>query len=360
MSSPGIMARIRIDRPHGAFVLDVNLDLPGTGVTAVFGPSGCGKTTLLRCVAGLESGCHGTVSVAGHSWQDATHFLPTHRRPLGYVFQEASLLTHLSVQQNLRYAIKRSRRPLLQADRDHLVAALNVGPLLGRMPDQLSGGERQRVAIARALLSHPRVLLLDEPLSSLDQTRKRTFLPYLERLKRQVKIPILYVSHDLGEVARLADHVVVLEAGRVVSEGDPTDIFSSLDVPGSQGESTGILLEGTLARRDARWNLACIDFDGGTLWIRDLDRETGTTVRVRVLASDVSITTSNHDDTSILNRLRATVVEIIDQDDALALVRLEVGRRHLFAQLTRRSIARLHLEPGKPVWAQIKSVAVVT
>ena len=199
----------------GAFALDAAFSFPAQGITALSGPSGAGKTTLLRCIAGLTR-LEGRLSVAGEAWQDGRTFLPTHRRPIGVVFQEASLLSHLSVRGNLAYGARRSRAKA-EVGFDDTVELLGLAPLLGRSTANLSGGERQRVALGRALLSQPRLLLMDEPLSSLDAASKAEILPYLERLHRTLAIPALYISHDAGEIARLADRVLFMTAGRILS-----------------------------------------------------------------------------------------------------------------------------------------------
>jgi molybdate transport system ATP-binding protein len=223
----GIEARFRIDWP--GFVLDVDLSLPGRGVTALFGHSGSGKTTLLRCIAGLERAPLGRLAVDGEVWQDASQWLPPHKRPIGYVFQEASLFAHLTVMGNLHYGLKRLRcAPRISLDQ--AIELLGIGHLLDRKPDTLSGGERQRVGIARALAVSPRLLLMDEPLAALDLKRKQEILPYLERLHDELEIPVLYVSHSPDEVTRLADHLVAMEGGRVVAYGPLADTLARLDL----------------------------------------------------------------------------------------------------------------------------------
>jgi molybdate transport system ATP-binding protein len=343
------------------FELDVDLHLPGRGVTALFGHSGSGKTTVLRCIAGLERAAKGRLSFQGEVWQDEGDrvWTPTHRRPLGYVFQEASLFAHLSVLGNLRYGLKRTAT----ADQDHLdqaVALLGIGALLDRKPDRLSGGERQRVGIARALAVGPRLLLMDEPLAALDLQRKREILPYLERLRDELAIPILYVSHSPEEVIRLADHLVVLQAGRAVVQGPLAETLARLDLPFQLGEDAGVVLEAVVGERDATWHLARMDFDGGQLWLRDHDLPLGRRARVRVLARDVSLALASPRDTSIQNVLPGVVDAIgADGHPALALVRVKIGGAMLVARTTRRSVAALGLRPGDPVWAQVKSVAVM-
>ncbi|MBU4499717.1 MAG: molybdenum ABC transporter ATP-binding protein [Gammaproteobacteria bacterium] len=354
----GIRARFKLD--YRGFSLDVDLSLPGRGVTALFGHSGSGKTTLLRAIAGLEQVAGGFLEVNGVVWQDAATFLPTHRRPLGYVFQEASLFHHLSIRRNLEYGMRRVPEAARQVSLDQAVELLGIAPLLDRMPDKLSGGEKQRVAIARALATSPRILLMDEPLAALDLQRKQEILPYLERLHDELDIPVLYVSHAPDEVARLADHLVVLERGCALASGPLGEILARLDLPIRLGEDAGVVLEGEIAELDAEWHLARVAFAGGSLWVRDSGVPVGQHVRVRILARDVSIALDAHTDSSILNILPATVEQLAeDTHPALALVRLNAGGVPLVARITRRSAAKLQLHPGQTVWAQIKAVALV-
>ncbi len=346
--------------PTPGFRLDVNLTLPATGISAIFGPSGSGKSTLLRCIAGLLRADTGYLSVNGQLWQSEGHWCPTHRRPLGYVFQEASLLPHLSAGGNLEYAVKRAPSGQSRAVYQHAVGLMGIGALLDRMPDQLSGGERQRVAIARAILIQPELLLMDEPLAALDDTRKREILPYLERLREELDIPVLYVSHSADEVARLADHLVVMENGKAVAQGPLMDVLSRIDFPVRLGDDAGTVTTVRVVSRDSHWHLVKASFRGGEFWLRDSGDEPGAAIRVRILARDVSLTRSLHEDTSILNRFEATVTQIVpDDDEAMVMVQLTVGSLLLLARITRRSRAHLALAPGQTVWAQIKSVAIV-
>jgi molybdate transport system ATP-binding protein len=237
---------------------------------------------------------------------------------------------------------------------------LDIAHLLERRPAGLSGGERQRVAIARALLTSPRLLLMDEPLAALDAARKSEFLPYLERLHDELEIPVIYVSHASDEVARLADHLVVLDAGKVVASGALGEILARLDLPIRLGEDVGVVLDAVVVERDQAWHLARVRFAGGTLWVRDCGHHTGHSLRVRILARDVSIALDKVDGTSVLNCLPASVAQLADEiHPALALVRLDIGGSPLVARITRRSAARLGLAPGMSVWAQIKAVAVI-
>ncbi|MDP2134970.1 MAG: molybdenum ABC transporter ATP-binding protein [Sulfuritalea sp.] len=364
-----IAAKFRLDYP--GFRLDVDLALPGRGVTALFGQSGCGKTTLLRCIAGLERGA-GRLSIDGETWQDGNAFLPAHLRPLGYVFQEANLFAHLTVQGNLDYGMRRALRRVAGAfpkrdavshnasQRTAIIEMLGIGHLLDRTPGRLSGGERQRVAIARALLTAPRLLLMDEPLAALDLARKQEILPYLERLRDELDIPLIYVSHAADEVARLADHIVVMDGGRAVAQGPLAETLARIDLPIRLGEDAGAVFSATVAERDAEWHLARVAFDGGELWVRDSGVPVGRRVRVRILARDVSIANSRHDDASIINLLPATVIAHAGEDHPSAvLVQLSVGATTLLARLTRRSVQRLDLVPGREVWVQIKAVALI-
>ncbi len=359
MSADRIHARFRLD--WSGFSLELDLEMPGQGVTVLFGPSGSGKTALLRCIAGLER-ASGFLSVAGEAWQDdaAGRFLPTWQRPLGYVFQESSLFPHLSVRRNLEFGQKRVKQGERRVSLEPAIELLGIGPLLDRLPQRLSGGERQRVAIARALAVSPLLLLMDEPLAALDLDRKQEILPYLERLHDELEIPLLYVSHAPEEVARLADHLVAIEAGRVVASGPITEALSRLDLPIRLGEDAGVVLDAVVAERDPEWHLARADFAGGQFWVRDGGFPVGHPVRLRVLARDVSLALEKQTGTSILNTLPATVVEIAnDSHPALVLVKLQLGASPLVARLTKRSAANLDLRPGQAIWAQIKAVALI-
>lgn len=352
----GIDACFRLDWP--GFSLDVDLKLPGRGVTALFGHSGSGKTTLLRCIAGLERAPHGRLIVDDEVWQDAGRWLPTHKRPIGYVFQEASLFAHLTVMGNLRYGMKRNgaARPV---SLDHAIELLGIGQLLSRRPDTLSGGERQRVGIARALAVSPRLLLMDEPLAALDLKRKQEILPYLERLHDELDIPVLYVSHSPDEVARLADYLVAMEGGRVLASGPLAETLARLDLPIRLGEDAGAILDGTVGEVDSDWHLARVDFDGGSLWARDQGLAVGRHVRVRVLARDVSLA-REPGTSSIQNVLRGKVDAIGDDEHpGLVLVRVQVGPSVFLARLTKRAATSLNVAVGQELWIQVKSVALM-
>jgi molybdate transport system ATP-binding protein len=360
MSEPAIKARFRVD--HGGFSLEVDLELAGRGVTAIFGPSGCGKTTLLRCVAGLTRASRGLLRVKGQLWQDddARVWVPTHRRSLGVVFQEPSLFPHLSVQKNLEFGMKRSpaASPL---EFDTVVAMLDLRPLLARRPAMLSGGERQRVAIGRALLVRPSLLLMDEPLASLDQRRKAEILPYIERLRDEVAVPILYVTHSLDEVARIADHLVLLDAGRVLGSGPLGSTLTRLDLPTAEADDASAVIEAVIGAHDEVYQLSRIDFAGGCLWIGRVARPLGAQVRARVQARDVSIALTPPVGSSIINVLPGVVTQIADTGPERVNLQMQMGEGGsvLLARITRRSRDALSLGKGMRVYAQIKGVALM-
>lgn len=352
-----IEAKFKLGWP--GFTLDVDLQLPGTGITALFGSSGSGKTTLLRCIAGLERAPHGRLHLGDACWQDEGQWVPTYQRDLGYVFQEPSLLPHLTVLGNLRFGMKRAKQASTRV-LDQTVELLGIGHLLHRQTQHLSGGERQRVGIARALAVSPRLLLMDEPLAALDLKRKQEVMPYLERLHQELSIPILYVTHSADEVARLADHIVVLEDGRVQASGSVTDVLTRIDLPIRLGEDAGAIIDVTVGALDEPWHLARVDFPGGVLWTQNRDLQVGAPARVRVLARDVSLATEPPSTTSIQNVLHGTVEALAeDGHPALTLVRVRVGGSAVLARLTRRAAAGLGIAVGQPVWLQVKSVALL-
>jgi molybdate transport system ATP-binding protein len=343
------------------FALDVDLQFASRGVTALFGPSGSGKTTLLRCIAGLELVAGGRLRVNGERWQENDFFLPVHQRALGYVFQEASLFPHLSVQGNLDYGAKRSRQSRTDAsNQSTIVELLGIGHLLPRKPERLSGGERQRVAIARALLASPKLLLMDEPLAALDRERKREILPYLERLRDELDIPIIYVSHAIDEVSRLADHLVLLEQGRIVASGPLSEMTARLDLSLAQDHDAGVMIEATVGAHDRTYHLTRLDFPGGCVHAGLREFSPGHQARISIQARDVSIALTSVDDSSILNRLPAVIEAFADaQHPAQLLVRLNAGGTPILARISRRSRDELKLHEGQHVWAQIKTVALV-
>ncbi|GFZ58773.1 Molybdenum import ATP-binding protein ModC [Pseudomonas amygdali pv. eriobotryae] len=361
MASP---IEVRLHMTYPDFTVRTDLTLPGSGITALFGPSGSGKTTCLRCIAGLEKAGQGFIRVHDEVWQDTEKgaFLAPHKRAIGYVFQEASLFPHLSVRANLEFGMKRIPRQQRNIQLPQATELLGIDHLLERSPDKLSGGERQRVGIARALLTSPRLMLLDEPLAALDARRKSEILPYLERLHRELDIPMLYVSHAQDEVARLADHLVLLEAGNVLASGPIRETLARLDLPLAMGGDAGVVIEGTVSAYDRHYQLLSVTLPDSTLCMRvaHAEMQIGTLLRVKVQARDVSLNLQPDDQSSILNRLPVTVVEEALADNlAHVLVKLDAGGTPLLARITRYSSDQLNLHRGQSLWAQIKAVAVL-
>ncbi|WP_051245065.1 molybdenum ABC transporter ATP-binding protein [Thalassobaculum salexigens] len=345
----------------GGFSLDVAFTAPMQGITALFGPSGSGKTTVLRAMAGLAR-LSGRLAVGDETWQDDAAGLrvPPHRRAVGYVFQEASLFPHLSVRRNLLYGARRAADQTPVIGFDEAVALLGLERLLERGPDRLSGGERQRVAIGRALLSAPRLLLMDEPLSALDEASRADILTTFERLHDALPIPAIYVSHDLAEVSRLADRMVMLSAGKVIAEGDVGSILERLDLEPATGRfEAGVLLTAVVTGHDTGYQLTRLDLAGQPVSIPRVEVAVGERVRLRIRARDVALATRPPEGISIRNRLSGHIVEIAAAEDAPyaeTLVEIPGGVR-LRSRVTRESVAELGLTPGTRVYALVKTIS---
>jgi molybdate transport system ATP-binding protein len=357
-----IDARLKIT--YSGFSLDVDLHLPGRGVTALFGHSGSGKTTCLRCIAGLERAEHGFIQINDEVWQDSQNgvFVPPHKRALGYVFQEASLFPHLSVLANLQFGLKRIPKAQRRVDMAQATELLGIGHLLARHPQHLSGGERQRIGIARALLTSPKLLLMDEPLAALDSQRKSEILPYLQRLHDELDIPVLYVSHAQDEVARLADHLVLLSEGKALASGPIGETLARLDLPMAMGDDAGVVIEGQVSAYDGEYQLLTLQLPATDLSIRVTHEPmaVGQPLRCKVQARDISLTLQSNEVSSILNRLPVTVISEQTADNtAHVLIRLDAGGTPLLARITRFSRDQLGVHPGQRLWAQIKAVAVL-
>lgn len=354
-----IQARFKLD--YGDFKLDVDLKLPGTGITVLFGHSGSGKTTLLRCIAGLQHAPQGFLKINGKVWQDSKHdvFLPTYKRSLGYVFQEANLFPHLTVAGNLQFGLKRIAKSAKAVDLQSILKLLGINHLLNRMPDRLSGGERQRVAIARALALNPDILLMDEPLASLDFKRKQEILPFLSRLHQQLNIPVLYVTHSQQEVAQLADYLVILAEGRALASGSLAETLSRLDVPLAQDREAATVWQAAIVEHEADYHLTRVEFAGGSLSLTAIDAPIGTSIRVQIYARDVSIALQAPAATSILNVLPATISGIADDHGGQTVVRLQVGNQPLLAHITHKSAMLLGLKLDMPVYVQIKGTSIL-
>jgi molybdate transport system ATP-binding protein len=361
MTETTIESRVHVHRRSGNFVLDAAFDLPSRGITALFGPSGAGKTTCLRAIAGLERDIDGHVVFAGELWQDsATHrFVPAHRRGIGYVAQEPGLFAHLSVAGNLDYGQRRAGRDSA-IDRTRVMEQFGVDRLLSRKVPQLSGGERQRVAIVRAMLAKPKLLLLDEPLAALDAEARGELLGCLEQWHAEFTVPAIYVSHAIDEVARLADHLVVMDAGRVITQGELRETLARGDFPAALRDQLGAVIEGRVVSQDAADQLTEVVFDGGRLWLPRRGERVGDRLRCRINARDAVLTRCPPGSgSSALNVIKATVVDMRDaKHPSQCVVRLDAGGIRLLATITRRSWHALHLQPSVVVWAQVKATVL--
>ena len=352
--------RLRYKLQRDAFGLDVALELPMRGITGIFGTSGAGKTTLLRCIAGLEQATDAELIVAGEVWEDrATKFSRAiHEREIGYVFQEPRLFGHLDVRRNLEYGRRQRNAAARRVVFDEIVQLLGLDTLLERMPSALSGGEAQRVAIARALMRAPRFVLMDEPLAGLDQPRRDSILPFLDRLHAELAVPIIYVSHSIEEVCRLCDYLVVIDNGRVAADGELQSVLVGMDVPILVGEEAGSVIAATVDRYDGDDDLTRLAFSGGQLWVPGRPGSNNFQVRLRIRANDVSLCRQRPTQSTILNILPVTVDAIQAAQKASVLVRLSLGNDKVLARVTRRSLRELEIKEGDEVMAQIKSVAV--
>jgi molybdate transport system ATP-binding protein len=349
---------IVLERP--GFTLTFDNEIALAGITAVFGPSGSGKTTLLRAIAGLERGARGRIAFDGTTWQDGTRWLPPHRRRIGYVFQDGRLFSHLTVAENLRFAHRRAaaRAAAPSIDLAATVAALDLGSLLDRRPASLSGGEQQRAAIARALLTSPDLMLMDEPLSSLDTPRKREIVPLIEALPKRFGVPVLYITHNVDEVARLASEVVLLSRGRVAAQGPVADVLERIDLWTYTGErEAGAVLKTTVTA--VREGIATLTLGEQALRVPMKAPSIGTEMRIRINARDVAVATSRPRQLSIRNVLRARLLRIdVDPNGVYVELLLDVDNQHLRARITRDALAELGLEDGQDIFALVKSVAL--
>jgi molybdate transport system ATP-binding protein len=341
------------------FSLAADLTMP-MGITAIFGRSGSGKTSLINAVAGIFTPDEGRIDIGGAVVLDTKNGIntPTHRRDIGYVFQDARLFPHMSVQDNLRYAARHGRARSNAAREDEIITLLGIDGLLNRRIATLSGGEKQRVTIGRALLSDPKILLMDEPLSALDAPRKAEIMPYLERIRQAVNIPILYVSHSISEVARLAHHMVVLDQGRVIAAGPTQSILSDPAlVPILGVRSAGASIVARIAAHDSD-GLTQLSTSAGVIYVPKLSGDIGHSVRVRILAQDVTIALSRPHDISALNILPSVITDIRIGDGPGAIVLLRSGDDTILARITKRSVTQLGLTTGMSCYAVVKSVSV--
>ena len=352
------MLELNFTQTLGDHRLTLNETLPGSGITAIFGVSGAGKTSLINAISGLTRPEQGRITLNDRVLSDAAQniFLPPEKRRIGYVFQDARLFPHYRVSGNLKYGMAKS----MAAQYDKLVALLGIEPLLDRFPASLSGGEKQRVAIGRALLTAPELLLLDEPLASLDIPRKRELLPYLQRLAREVNTPMLYVSHSLEEILHLADKVLVLDNGEVKAFGNLEQVWGSRVMnPWLPKEQQSSVLKVTVLEQHPHYAMTALALGDQHLWVNRIDKPLQTALRIRIQASDVSLVLQPSSHSSIRNVLRAKVAQCYD-DEGQVEVQLEVGTRTLWARISPWARDELAIKPGLWLYAQIKSVSITT
>ena len=352
---------LSLDIAHSApgFALTIAHSFEKAGITALFGASGAGKSTLLRVISGLEAGATGNVRFGEEVWQSRQHFVPPHKRGVGYVFQDARLFEHLDVAGNLRFAARRGKG-MGGIDFDSVVKTLDLSPLLARKVNGLSGGERQRVAIGRTLLSNPRLLLMDEPLAALDHDRKSRLLPYIARLPEAFGLPVIYVTHSIEEVTRLADQIVVLAEGRMIAAGNVAEVLARLDITEASGKfEAGVVVEAEVTGEDTAFRLIHLNVAGQPMSMPASKLKTGQHLRLRIRARDVAIALARPEGVSIRNMLSAHILEIAEEaETAFAEVLMDIGKgERVRARITRASVADLGLHEGMPVFALIKSIA---
>jgi molybdate transport system ATP-binding protein len=353
-----VQAKIRLKR--GEFLLAVDLSLPADSISVVFGRSGSGKTSLLRSIAGLESGSDNRIRVSGSTWQDDLICLPVHERRVGFVFQDSRLFSHLRVAENIRYGMKRSGANVPSDFFDRIIKMLEISHLLERLPEELSGGETQRVALARVLAPMPDLLLLDEPLASLDAEGRNNILPFISRIRSELKISVVYVTHSLDDVVRIADWLILLEAGQVASAGPVNDILTNPELPLVFRDDASSILTAHVVEHDQVNALDRVEGDGFSMWVTSSGLDLESIVRLRVAARDVSLTLRPAEHTSILNVIPAEIKSISAEGKSRVLVTLAFGKETILARITRRSATSLNLQAGTTAFAQIKGVAIIS
>jgi molybdate transport system ATP-binding protein len=354
------MLSVAAKKRRGAFLLDAKFELPTPGVVALFGISGCGKTTLVNVIAGLLQADSGHVALDEAVLLDTERGVnvPPEKRRIGYVFQDARLFPHMRVEANLRYALKRAAvAPFVGMDR--VAALLDLEPLMGRRTHDLSGGERQRVAIGRALLSQPSLLLLDEPLASLDASRREEVLPYLETLRDQLAIPMVYVSHNYDEVLRLATHLVLLEAGKTIAQGNLGEMSLNPKVRAIIGtDAVGAIVDGTVLGIDSSSGLTRVQVGQGELKVQFGKAAPGTRLRVQLLARDLIVATEPPRQISVRNSLPGVITSVAHDVDDSDLIAIDIGGILIMARVTQAATRELSLAAGKPVWALVKTASL--
>ena len=353
-------AKFKIDYP--GFNLDVEMRIPSKGVSVVFGPSGSGKTTLLRCLSGLEKPSLGYLKIDGHVWQDEESFIPVQDRKIGLVFQESRLFPHLNIKKNLLYGYQRTFPDERKLQFDEVAQVLNLENLLQRRPEKLSGGERQRVAIGRALLTSPKLLLMDEPLASLDMQLKTEIIPFIKKIEKEFNTPIVYVTHSMNEVLQLVDKMVILKDGKVENIGSVEEVFSDVHMREAVGdEQLGAVLETLVTEHDESFGLTKLDFMGQVLYVPRQHIPVGHSLRVHIHSKDVILSTlSPAGATSVLNVLRAKVKKVGELKPKGYSVDIELDAgRPILATITRKSLSKLNLQPGQPIYAHIKAIKMM-
>lgn len=354
------MLKVDLHIPRDHFDIDVQLQVAAGDIIAIFGPSGCGKTSLLRAIAGLEKQATGHVSMDNEIWLDDKQSMPTHKRDIGFVFQDARLFPHLNVIDNIRFGQKRQPRHKAVFPIDQAIELLALSPLLSRDTSTLSGGEKQRVAIARALATSPKILLFDEPLAAVDMLHKHEILHYIQSLHQQLNIPMLYVSHAIDEVARLSDNLLLMAKGKCLEQGNTLEMLSRINQPFLSIEDTATVIETRVDRHDDEYGLSYLAFSGGQFIIGQTSHPAGQSVRLRIMAKDVSLTSQKPTQTSILNVFSAVIESMQAESAAQVLIRLKLGEVFLLSRVTRKSAEDLLLSPGNTVFCQIKAVSLMS
>ncbi|WP_438970277.1 molybdenum ABC transporter ATP-binding protein [Methylophaga sp.] len=350
---------VKLKIPRKDFDVNASLSVSSSQVTAVFGPSGCGKTSLMRAIAGLESSATGFIKMADKIWQDEHYFKPAHQRDIGFVFQDASLFPHLNVFDNLQFGLKRQTKNKRRVSLEQAIDLLALAPLLNRSVENLSGGEKQRVAIARAVATSPAVLLFDEPLAAVDIAHKHEILRYIQSLHCELDIPMLYVSHQMDEVARLSNNLLLLEKGQQLASGRTVEMLSQLTLPFAHYEEAAAVLDTVVTAHDDLYGLSSLAFAGGNITVNRNNLNQGDKVRLRIMARDVSVSLQHPEQTSILNILPATIESMLSEGSSLKLIRLNVGGQIILSRITAKSADHLKLVAGKTVFAQVKAVSLL-
>lgn len=351
---------IRLQHQQNSLRFNLEQNFNDSGVTAITGPSGCGKTTLLRAIAGLDRQPQAFVSFNQDTWQHGKTFISPESRQIGYVSQRPNLFPHLSVSSNIGFAKSNTNKTSDKLSLDSVIEILSLSKLLDTPVQKLSGGEQQRVALARALVSNPSLLLLDEPFSALDNTAKKQTISALSSLLEETKIPALYVSHSVAEIAQVADRLVLMEPGKIVAEGTVNEIYTRMDLPFAYQEDAESVLNASLIKQHPEHFLSELQMNAETLFVNAIPLDLGSDVKLQIAARDVSLSLDKASNSSILNILKTTVVDIQANDLGQVTVALDLRGQTILAKITSRSASSLKLKVGQDVYAQVKGIAVHT